>query len=110
MGVGAYRDEAGKPYTLPSVKHAEELLAGKNDKEYLPITGFTEFTKMAARLAYGMDSNLLKDGKVCGLCELACSSLKNVRHPTFRSLLLSPYLVLVPFALVARSLNDITLV
>lgn len=64
LGVGAYRDEAGKPYILPSVKKAEELLAGKNDKEYLPITGLSDFTSLAAKLAYGADSALLKDGKV----------------------------------------------
>jgi len=64
LGVGAYRDEAGKPYILPSVRRAEEILAGKNDKEYLPITGLAEFTKLAAKLAYGADSALLKDDKV----------------------------------------------
>lgn len=64
LGVGAYRDEAGKPYILPSVKKAEELLAGKNDKEYLPITGLSDFTSLAAKLAYGADSALLKDGRI----------------------------------------------
>ncbi|KIK71059.1 hypothetical protein GYMLUDRAFT_33186 [Collybiopsis luxurians FD-317 M1] len=57
LGVGAYRDENGKPYILNSVKKAEELVANsKPDKEYLPITGFAEFTKNAAKLAYGADS------------------------------------------------------
>lgn len=64
LGVGAYRDENGAPYVLPSVKAAEEILAGKNDKEYLPITGLAKFTDLAAKLAYGRDSAVLKDGKV----------------------------------------------
>ncbi|EEB89759.1 hypothetical protein MPER_12110, partial [Moniliophthora perniciosa FA553] len=37
LGVGAYRDDNGKPYVLPSVKKAEDLIASsKPDKEYLP--------------------------------------------------------------------------
>ncbi|KAF5356231.1 hypothetical protein D9756_003806 [Leucocoprinus leucothites] len=57
LGVGAYRDENGKPYVLPSVQKAEELFnASKPDKEYLPITGLGEFTQRAALLAYGAES------------------------------------------------------
>merc|ERR1712212_281031 len=40
LGVGAYRDDSGKPYVLPSVRKAEQIVAGKSlDKEYLGITG-----------------------------------------------------------------------
>ncbi|KAG1718349.1 pyridoxal phosphate-dependent transferase [Suillus lakei] len=57
LGVGAYRDEDGKPYVLNAVKKAEEkLTAAKLDKEYLPITGLPGFTSSAAKLAYGADS------------------------------------------------------
>ncbi|TFK77048.1 glutamic oxaloacetic transaminase AAT1 [Pluteus cervinus] len=65
LGVGAYRDEHGKPYILGSVKKAEELVNSTNpDKEYLPITGLPEFTRNAALLAYGEDSAPLKNGAV----------------------------------------------
>ncbi|KAF8168048.1 pyridoxal phosphate-dependent transferase [Crassisporium funariophilum] len=65
LGVGAYRDEQGKPYILPSVKQAEEVVrTTAPDKEYLPITGLASFTKNAALLAYGADSELLKQGAV----------------------------------------------
>ncbi|KAF5390276.1 hypothetical protein D9757_002879 [Collybiopsis confluens] len=65
LGVGAYRDENGKPYVLSSVKKAEETVANsKPDKEYLPITGFAEFTKNAAKLAYGADSAPLVSGSI----------------------------------------------
>ncbi|KLO20637.1 glutamic oxaloacetic transaminase AAT1 [Schizopora paradoxa] len=65
LGVGAYRDEAGKPYVLPSVKKAEELLtASKPDKEYLPITGLGDFTKNAAKLAYGAESKPLVNNSI----------------------------------------------
>ncbi|KAG9047549.1 aspartate transaminase aat1 [Tulasnella sp. UAMH 9824] len=65
LGVGAYRDDNGKPYVLPSVQKAEEILAAaKGDKEYLPITGLADFTSAAAKLAYGADSSALKEGRI----------------------------------------------
>lgn len=65
LGVGAYRDENGKPYVLPSVKKAEELIAAsKADKEYLPITGNGDFTKLAAKLAYSAESAPLTEGRI----------------------------------------------
>ncbi|KAF8642342.1 hypothetical protein AX16_009611 [Volvariella volvacea WC 439] len=65
LGVGAYRDGQGKPYVLPSVKKAEEILNNSGaDKEYLPITGLPEFTRNAAILAYGADSAPLVNGSI----------------------------------------------
>lgn len=59
-GVGAYRDDQGKPYVLPSVRKAEEkVIASRLNKEYAGITGVPEFTKSAAVLAYGKDSSAL---------------------------------------------------
>lgn len=47
---------------------AEELLtASKPDKEYLPITGLSDFTKNAAKLAYGAESKPLADNAVSQL-------------------------------------------
>ncbi|KAK5635048.1 hypothetical protein RRF57_010760 [Xylaria bambusicola] len=40
LGVGAYRDDKGKPYVLPSVRTAEEkVVNAKLNKEYAGITG-----------------------------------------------------------------------
>ena len=65
LGVGAYRDENGKPYVLNAVKKAETLLYSQNpDKEYLPIVGHGDFTKAAAKLAYGEDSAPVKSNSV----------------------------------------------
>ena len=65
LGVGAYRDDQGKPYVLPSVKEAEQRVVKKNlDKEYAGITGVPDFTKAAAVLAYGPDSAPLKEGRI----------------------------------------------
>lgn len=65
LGVGAYRDDKGKPYVLPSVLKAEQTIMSKNlDKEYTGITGVPAFTKLAAVLAYGSDSAAIKEGRV----------------------------------------------
>jgi aspartate aminotransferase len=57
LGVGAYRDDKGKPFVLPSVKEAEQKVVGKAlDKEYAGITGVPSFTKAALQLAYGPES------------------------------------------------------
>lgn len=40
------------------------MAAAKLDKEYLGITGLASFTQNAAKLAYGVDSELLKQNAV----------------------------------------------
>merc|ERR1740128_98518 len=60
LGVGAYRDDAGKPFVLSCVRKAEALIASKQlDKEYLGIGGLGEFSKSCAELALGSDSEVL---------------------------------------------------
>ena len=55
LGVGAYRDDFGKPYVLPSVREAERKLVQTSalDKEYLPITGLSSFVNLALKFAFG---------------------------------------------------------
>ncbi|KAI9839587.1 MAG: hypothetical protein M1819_002213 [Sarea resinae] len=65
LGVGAYRDDSGKPYVLPSVRAAEQTIVNAAmDKEYAGITGVPAFTKAAALLAYGPDSTPIKEDRV----------------------------------------------
>ncbi|KAL8793575.1 MAG: hypothetical protein Q9195_003838 [Heterodermia aff. obscurata] len=65
LGVGAYRDDKGKPYVLPSVKAAEQKVINSNlDKEYAGITGVPSFTKAAAVLAYSSGSSVIKDDRL----------------------------------------------
>lgn len=48
VGVGAYRDDAGKPYVLPCVREAERIMMTKNlDMEYAGIVSRhgTKFNK-----------------------------------------------------------------
>lgn len=56
--VGAYRDESGKPWILPSVRAAEEKMIADDadNKEYLPIEGDTTFVQKALTFAYGADA------------------------------------------------------
>ncbi|KIY50962.1 PLP-dependent transferase [Fistulina hepatica ATCC 64428] len=66
LGVGAYRDDDNKPWILPVIKKATNLLLNDPnlDHEYLPITGLPEFTSAAARLILGADSPVFKEGRV----------------------------------------------
>ncbi|EIW85039.1 aspartate aminotransferase [Coniophora puteana RWD-64-598 SS2] len=66
LGVGAYRDNDNKPWVLPVVKKATQILVNDPnlDHEYLPITGLPEFTGAAAKLILGSDSPALRDGRV----------------------------------------------
>ncbi|CAI5438268.1 unnamed protein product [Caenorhabditis angaria] len=65
LGVGAYRDDQGKPFVLPSVREAEKRIMAENlDKEYAGITGLPEFTKLAATLAFGENSEVIKSQRV----------------------------------------------
>ncbi|CAD5117536.1 DgyrCDS6300 [Dimorphilus gyrociliatus] len=63
LGVGAYRDDDGKPWVLPSVREAERIMTdNKLEKEYAGIAGFPEYTKYCAQLTFGEDSEVVKEG------------------------------------------------
>lgn len=65
LGVGAYRDDAGKPFVLESVKRAEVKMAELyKDKEYTGIAGIPEFTKVSAELAFGNENEALSSNRV----------------------------------------------
>ena len=51
LGVGAYRDDQGKPVVLDCVREAEARIAGKNFMEYLPTNGNTAFVRASIELA-----------------------------------------------------------
>eukprot|EP01013_Petalomonas_cantuscygni_P010460 TRINITY_DN2355_c0_g1_i1.p1 TRINITY_DN2355_c0_g1~~TRINITY_DN2355_c0_g1_i1.p1 ORF type:complete len:440 (-),score=77.47 TRINITY_DN2355_c0_g1_i1:953-2272(-) len=57
LGVGAYRNDDGKPLVLKSVRAAEELLTKAHlDMEYLPIAGLDSFLSGAQNLLFGEQS------------------------------------------------------
>lgn len=57
LTIGAYRDENGKPWDLPSVKTAVSQISKNQSHAYLPPQGDTEFTDLAMELAYGKNEN-----------------------------------------------------
>ncbi|XP_048756263.2 aspartate aminotransferase, mitochondrial-like [Ostrea edulis] len=64
LGVGAYRDDNGKPFVLECVKRAEQkMLQEKLDKEYAPISGTADFCLESAKLAFGENSVVIKEGR-----------------------------------------------
>ncbi|XVE98156.1 hypothetical protein REPUB_Repub03eG0081200 [Reevesia pubescens] len=66
LGVGAYRTEEGKPLVLNVVRKAEQLLVNDQSrvKEYLPILGLAEFSKLSAKLILGDDSPAIQENRV----------------------------------------------
>ncbi|EGC30356.1 aspartate aminotransferase [Dictyostelium purpureum] len=65
LGVGAYRDENGKPYVLDCVKKADKKVFEANvDHEYAPIVGVAQFNQLAAQLALGEDSQHIKEKRI----------------------------------------------
>lgn len=64
LGVGAYRDDNGKPFVLSSVTEAErQILDEKLDHEYAGIAGVPEFCKKAIELALGDCSEVIKESR-----------------------------------------------
>ncbi|PWY64270.1 aspartate transaminase [Aspergillus heteromorphus CBS 117.55] len=65
--IGAYRDDNAKPWILPVVKKADELV--RNDPslnhEYLPIKGLPDYTSAAQKLMIGADSPAIRENRVC---------------------------------------------
>jgi len=64
LGVGAYRDDDGKPFVLPSVRKAENLIVGRQmNKEYAAIGGDPAMGKLSAELAFADAAGIVADGR-----------------------------------------------
>jgi len=91
LGIGAYRDENAKPWVLPVVKKADEII--RNDPEanheYLPIAGLTSLTSKAAELVLGASAPAIAEGRVAsvqtisgtGACHLGGLFLSRFYNP-----------------------------
>jgi len=72
LAVGAYRQDNGKPWVLPSVLKAEEqVVAAGLNKEYAPIHGVDDFVKRARAFALGTDSPALAEERVASVQSLS---------------------------------------
>jgi len=69
LGIGAYRDDNAKPWVLPVVKKADEILRNNPElnHEYAPIAGIASFTSKAAELMIGADSPALQEKRVTSI-------------------------------------------
>ncbi|TVY57327.1 Aspartate aminotransferase [Lachnellula suecica] len=69
LGIGAYRDDTAKPWVLPVVKKADEILRSDPalNHEYLPIAGLATFTSAAAKLILGASSPALTEKRSCSV-------------------------------------------
>ncbi|TKA56092.1 hypothetical protein B0A55_11982, partial [Friedmanniomyces simplex] len=69
LGIGAYRDNSAKPWVLPVVKQADDLLRKDPDlnHEYLPIGGLADFTSASQKLILGKSSPAISDKRVVTL-------------------------------------------
>lgn len=91
LGVGAYRDNTGKPVVLECVKKAERqlLVSPNHNHEYIPQTGLPEFVKVAKELAFGPNGESVDHQKVAtvqslsgtGALRLAAAFLKKYYAP-----------------------------
>ncbi|XP_017982313.1 PREDICTED: aspartate aminotransferase, mitochondrial isoform X2 [Theobroma cacao] len=71
VGVGAYRDDNGKPVVLECVREAERRIAGYLNMEYLPMGGSVKMVEETLKLAYGENSELIKDRRIAAVQALS---------------------------------------
>lgn len=66
LGIGAYRTDEGKPWVLPSVRAAEQIIAADHslDHEYLGQGGDAEYCGLARGLLFGETSPAVQAKRV----------------------------------------------
>eukprot|EP00960_Hanusia_phi_P069762 767160-Hanusia_phi.AAC.2 len=66
LGIGAYRDDNGKPLVLKCVREAEKKIANDENmnKEYLPIQGLESFLSQTSKIIFGEESPVIKEQRV----------------------------------------------
>ncbi|KAG2686144.1 hypothetical protein I3760_10G164000 [Carya illinoinensis] len=74
LGVGAYRDDEGKPVVLQCIRYAESKIAGCEFLESNATEVGSKLVEESVKLAYGKHAHLLKDGRVAGLQALSGTS------------------------------------
>ncbi|KAK0584764.1 hypothetical protein LWI29_018315 [Acer saccharum] len=71
LGVGAYRDDEGRPVVLRCVREAEASIAGSEFLESVSAAVSSKFVEESVKLVYGSDSDVVKDGRVAGVQALS---------------------------------------
>ena len=71
LGVGAYRDDNGKPMVLKCVQEAGKRVLALNNHEYAPIQGVDAFVSAAQKLILGNESKLLSANRLASVQSLS---------------------------------------
>ncbi|AMA65115.1 Aspartate aminotransferase [Candidatus Arsenophonus lipoptenae] len=62
LGIGVYKNELGKTPILTSIKKAEKyLLRNEVSKNYLAISGISEFSQVTQKLLFGKNHRIIKE-------------------------------------------------
>lgn len=89
LGVGVYRDENGDTPILSSVQKAQQHhVATELTKSYIAPSGSTAFNKATRELIFGLNHDVLKDGRVatvqtpggCGALRVGAELIKRARQ------------------------------
>jgi len=84
LGVGAYRDNDGKPVVLEVIREAERRILGRQYMEYLPMGGNKSMVDASVRLAYGADAEPVKSGRIAAIQTLSGTGACRVAGEFFR--------------------------
>eukprot|EP00268_Persea_americana_P051845 TRINITY_DN5762_c0_g1_i1.p1 TRINITY_DN5762_c0_g1~~TRINITY_DN5762_c0_g1_i1.p1 ORF type:complete len:419 (+),score=77.81 TRINITY_DN5762_c0_g1_i1:34-1290(+) len=71
LGVGAYRDDQGRPVVLQCVRDAAARISGSEFMEYLPIGGSLTIVEECVKLAYGEKSDVIQEKRFAGVQALS---------------------------------------
>ncbi|XP_047316412.1 aspartate aminotransferase, mitochondrial-like [Impatiens glandulifera] len=71
LGVGAYRDEHGRPVVLQSVQAAEAYIAANQFSELLSSDATSKLVEQSVKLVYGKNSDAVTEGKLAGIQALS---------------------------------------
>ncbi|XP_065853325.1 aspartate aminotransferase, mitochondrial-like [Euphorbia lathyris] len=67
LGVGAYRDDEGKPLKLQCVREAEAKIAHSQFSESISSVVSSKLIEESVKLVYGKDSDIIREGKFAGV-------------------------------------------
>lgn len=86
LGVGAYRDDNGKPFILQSVDEAKQrILSRLSNHEYSAIQGNDTFIKVSEEFTFGKDSPVLKEKRIASIQSLSGTGSLRVIAECFRA-------------------------
>ncbi|KAF3447987.1 hypothetical protein FNV43_RR08694 [Rhamnella rubrinervis] len=71
LGVGAYRDDEGKPVVLQCVREAEAKIVGCEFLESVSASVSSKLVEESVKLVYGNNSNVIKEGRFAGVQTLS---------------------------------------